>query len=277
MKEIATKYFSTGEFAKLCKVHKKTLFHYDDIDLFKPEKVMENGYRYYSEYQLESFNVIYTLKGLGMPLKEIKDFMNRRNPQNTVELFEYETLEIEKEITKLRKMQEIISNKIKVIKEGQVNYNNIFIEEQEDDYIILSNSIDILKSPYDIDTYLSHLDYCYNNNLYIGYPIGSIKTKDVLENGNIFEYSYYYTKVNKNSKNKNIVIKPKGTYVVGYLKGYYDKAPSLYSKLLEFIKSNNLIIIGCSYEDVLIDEVAVKNMDEFILKVSIEVKKASII
>ena len=53
MKENNTKYFSTGEFAKLCKVHKKTLFHYDEIGLFKPEKVMDNGYRYYSIYQLE--------------------------------------------------------------------------------------------------------------------------------------------------------------------------------------------------------------------------------
>ncbi|WP_374043130.1 MerR family DNA-binding transcriptional regulator [uncultured Clostridium sp.] len=33
------KYYSTGEFAELCGVNKKTLFHYDDIDLLKPEKI----------------------------------------------------------------------------------------------------------------------------------------------------------------------------------------------------------------------------------------------
>ncbi|MGL5693003.1 MAG: MerR family DNA-binding transcriptional regulator, partial [Peptostreptococcaceae bacterium] len=38
------KYFTTGELAKLYKINKKTLFHYDEIDLFKPEKVMSNGY-----------------------------------------------------------------------------------------------------------------------------------------------------------------------------------------------------------------------------------------
>ena len=31
MSEINTKYFSTGEFAKLCNINKKTLFHYDEI------------------------------------------------------------------------------------------------------------------------------------------------------------------------------------------------------------------------------------------------------
>ena len=86
MSEINTKYFSTGEFAKLCNINKKTLFHYDEIGLFKPEKVLENGYRYYSIYQLEVFNVIYTLKDIGMPLKEIKNFMDKRNPDNIIDI-----------------------------------------------------------------------------------------------------------------------------------------------------------------------------------------------
>ena len=97
------KYFSTGEFAKLCNIHKKTLFYYDEIGLFKPEKIMPNGYRYYSEYQLEIFSVIYTLKDIGMPLKEIKYYMDNRTPENILELFEHESCEIEKEINKLKR------------------------------------------------------------------------------------------------------------------------------------------------------------------------------
>ena len=57
-----------------------------------------------------------------------------------------------------------------------------------------------------------------------------------------------------------------------YLKGYYDKAPILYERLLKYIKENNLIIMGSSYEDVLIDEVTVKNKDEYVLKVSIQIE-----
>lgn len=47
-------YMTTGEFASAMGVSKDTLFHYDDIGLFCPEKVSENGYRYYSRHQLES-------------------------------------------------------------------------------------------------------------------------------------------------------------------------------------------------------------------------------
>ncbi len=275
MKENNTKYFSTGEFAKLCKVHKKTLFHYDEIGLFKPEKVMNNGYRYYSVYQLEAFNVISTLKDIGVPLKEIKEFMDKRNPKNIVELFEYETKEIEKEINKLKRKQEIIYNKIKIINEAKNKKDDIFIEEQNEEYLVISKSIDNSKYPYDMKTYMSHLDYCYSNDLNIGYPVGSIKSKEYLEKENYYDYTYYYTKVNKICNCENLVIKPKGTYLVGYFKGYYDKAPILYEKLLKYVKENNLIIVGSSYEDVLIDEVAVKNTDDYVLKVSIQINNVN--
>ena len=109
-------YFSTGEFAKLCNVNKKTLFYYDEIGLFKPEIVKENGYRYYSVYQLEVFDIIYTLRDLGVPLKQIKSFIDERNPKSVVEFFKYKTEEIENEIKQLRRKQEIMSNKIKIIK-----------------------------------------------------------------------------------------------------------------------------------------------------------------
>ena len=271
MNENNKKYFSTGEFAKLCKVHKKTLFHYDDIDLFKPEKVNENGYRYYSEYQVESFNVISTLKNLGMPLKDIKDFMDKRNPQRTIQLFEHETKEIDKEIENLKRIKEIIYNKIKVIKESENITNEIIIEYQEEEYLVLSKPIDTAKSPYDMETYMNHLNYCYNNNLNIGYPVGTMNNKENLESGNFSNYTYFYTKVNKDLSNENIIIKPAGTYLVGYFKGYYDKVHAIYKKMLSYISENNLNIIGYSYEDVLIDEVAVKNPQEYIIKVSIQI------
>ena len=98
-----TKYFSTGEFARLCKVNKKTLFHYDDIGLFKPEKILDNGYRYYSEYQLEVFDFILTLRDIGMPLKEMKKLMDTRNIASILDVFEFETNKIENQIQKLQR------------------------------------------------------------------------------------------------------------------------------------------------------------------------------
>ena len=267
-------YFSTGEFAKLCNVNKKTLFYYDEIGLFKPEIVKENGYRYYSVYQLEVFDIIHTLRDLGVPLKQIKSFIDERNPKSVVKFFEYKTGEIENEIKQLRRKQEIMSNKIKIIKEAEKirdNIDNLSIEEQDEEYLVLSKNIDKSKFPYDSEVYANHLNYCYNQDLYIGYPLGLIKTIDDLYSENDYAYTYYYTKVNKND-GENIIKKPKGKYLVGYLNGSYIDIPGLYKKMLDYVKTHNLELIGHSYEEELINLIAVKDMNDYIIKVSMQIK-----
>ena len=267
-------YFSTGEFAKLCNVNKKTLFYYDEIGLFKPEIVKENGYRYYSVYQLEVFDIIHTLRDLGVPLKQIKSFIDERNPKSVVKFFEYKTGEIENEIKQLRRKQEIMSNKIKIIKEAEKirdNIDNLSIEEQDEEYLVLSKNIDKSKFPYDSEVYANHLNYCYNQDLYIGYPLGFIKTIDDLYSENDYAYTYYYTKVNKND-GENIIKKPKGKYLVEYLNGSYIDIPGLYKKMLDYVKTHNLELIGHSYEEELINLIAVKDMNDYIIKVSMQIK-----
>ena len=118
MSEDLKMYLSTGEVCKLFNISKKTLFHYDSIGLFKPEKVLPNGYRYYSQYQLELFNVIYILKEMDVPLADIKDFLDNRCLDNSIEYLKYKANEIEQVIQRLNRMQQIISNKIKIIKEN---------------------------------------------------------------------------------------------------------------------------------------------------------------
>ena len=267
-------YFSTGEFAKLCNVNKKTLFYYDEIGLFKPEIVKENGYRYYSVYQLEVFDIIHTLRDLGVPLKQIKSFIDERNPKSVVKFFEYKTGEIENEIKQLIRKQEIMSNKIKIIKEAEKirdNIDNLSIEEQDEEYLVLSKNIDKSKFPYDSEVYANHLNYCYNQDLYIGYPLGFINTIDDLYSENDYAYTYYYTKVNKND-GENIIKKPKGKYLVGYLNGSYIDIPGLYKKMLDYVKTHNLELIGHSYEEELINLIAVKDMNDYIIKVSMQIK-----
>lgn len=82
-------YLTTGEFAKLCGVKKQTLFHYDQIGILKPELSGENGYKYYSYLQLETFSEISMLKELEMPLAEIKQYLNSRSPDSFLSLLSY--------------------------------------------------------------------------------------------------------------------------------------------------------------------------------------------
>lgn len=267
------KYFSTGEFARLCNVHKKTLFHYDEINLFKPEKIMDNGYRYYSQNQLEVFNVIYTLKEIGMPLKAIKIFMDERTPQKVIELFEHETEQIEKEIENLKKKQQLMATKIKLIKEGLVSIGPLQLEEQGEEYLILSAPIQETDIDYDIETYTKHVDYCTKEQLAMGYLPGAIIKKQYLEAHEFSCYSYYFSKVDREDFREGMKIKPQGLYAVGHFRGYYDKSYAMYKELMKYIKEHGLSVTGDAYEEVLIDEVSVKEREDYRIKISIAVKK----
>lgn len=266
------KYYTTGEFAKLCGINKKTLFHYDDIGLLKPELVKQNGYRYYSVKQLEVFNVIAVLKELEMPLKQIKEFLDCRTPENTIELFNKEKFLVQQEIEKLKRIQDILDVKINITKKGQEAKDKIFIEEQKEESIILSEKVKDTNDDYDVETFLNHMKYCINIGISYGYPMGSMISKENLVNGNFGKYDYYYMKVCKKIDRIKIDRKEKGIYVVGYSFGYYDKLFELYGRMVEFINNNDLLIDGHSYEDILIDEVSSKNTDNFVVKVSIKCK-----
>lgn len=73
----------TSEFAKLCGVERRTLFYYDEIDLLKPSKVSENGYREYDAGQVSKLETIKLLQSTGLSLAEIKALlMNKEEGEN---------------------------------------------------------------------------------------------------------------------------------------------------------------------------------------------------
>ena len=98
-------YMTTGEFARMMRVSKDTLFHYDKIGLLKPEVVKTNGYRYYSVYQADLLEAIFMLRDLGMPLKEIQEHLAQRHPQTMERLFAEREVQIDREIEKLQSMK----------------------------------------------------------------------------------------------------------------------------------------------------------------------------
>lgn len=262
-------YYTTGELAKLCGINKKTLFHYDEIGLLKPEKIADNGYRYYSSNQLELFNVISILKELNMPLKEIKNFLDTRTPEKTRELFKAEKLLVQKEIEKLKKIQTLLDIKLKDLTAGQNTPSEIILEKQEEEALVLSSKVKNIPNSYDVNAYARLISYCMDYGLECRYPIGSILKKEKLLCKDYKSYDYYFAKLSQDQFHPNSLIKPKGLYIVGYHHGYYSTIDTLYQKMTNFIEANHLNIIGDAYEEALIDEIAAKDYSQFVIKVSI--------
>ncbi|BAQ09080.1 MerR family transcriptional regulator [Bacillus sp. OxB-1] len=63
------------EVAELTGVSVRTLHHYDEIGLLKPDDVTEAGYRLYSDSNLATLQQILFFRELGFPLKKIKELL----------------------------------------------------------------------------------------------------------------------------------------------------------------------------------------------------------
>ena len=73
--------FSSGEFAKMNGINKRTLHYYNDIGLFCPAVIDENGYHYYSSFQSIKLEMILIFRKQGLSIDDIKTYTN--SPSDT--------------------------------------------------------------------------------------------------------------------------------------------------------------------------------------------------
>src|ERR1700757_3741360 len=65
-----------GDFSRASHLTVKTLRHYHEVGLLEPSEVdPDNGYRYYSEDQIPLAQVIRRLRGLQMPVADVKSVL----------------------------------------------------------------------------------------------------------------------------------------------------------------------------------------------------------
>lgn len=271
--ELTKKLFTTGEFADLCGVKKQTFFHYDDIDLLKPEYKNEKGYRYYSVQQTEVFSVIEMLKEIGMSLAEIKDFLHFKSPKDAIELLTDKEEAMKKKIAKMQRTQQIIQNKKKQIEEAlRLDFDRFTIEEREIGYYVLSGDILNCSDKEFTKSIMSFIKYTKQEELDIGYPIGVLIRQEQVEAGDYWNNSHFYMRVDQSDLVEPF-IKRAGKYVVGYHKGSYVTIQDTYEKMKAYLSKEGYRICGDSFEEYVIDEVSVSGEDNYVTKIMIQVEE----
>ena len=67
--------YTTGEMAKLCNVTVRTVQFYDTKGILHPSDLTEGGRRLYNDNDLRKFQLVCTLKAIGLSLNSIKNVM----------------------------------------------------------------------------------------------------------------------------------------------------------------------------------------------------------
>ena len=81
--------YTVRQLADLSGVSVRTLHHYDDVGLLRPERVGDNGYRYYGRDELLRLQQILIHRELGFPLQEIGKLLDRPGFDRIATLLEH--------------------------------------------------------------------------------------------------------------------------------------------------------------------------------------------
>lgn len=169
--------YTINQLATLSGVSTRTLRYYDEINLLKPEKIADNGYRIYGQVQVDTLQQILFYRELGIKLEEIaniiyaKDFDKAKSLQkHLVSLIEKkERIElliqnVNKSILSL-KGDTIMTDEEKfegfkedLIAENERKYGHELREKYGDDVMIMSNQkfSDLTQEEWQIQKALSH-------------------------------------------------------------------------------------------------------------------------
>ena len=273
MQDERTVFFTTGQFAKLCRTTKETLFHYDSLGLLKPARLGENGYRYYAASQFFDFDLIAALREAGCSLKEIRSYMAHREPRAFSQLLRENEPKLLQERQKLERMRRILQNGVESTEEAHQGTPGVpWLEEQPEGWYIATPATGQVGAVKDLIRNLQdHLAYCDSTGLGEELAVGSIVTRESLLRGD-FRESYYSSKLSHPASSPRLYKKPAGLYACILHQGPYERLTETYPIVLRFIQSQGCRIAGDSFETDLISYLGTEQEEDFILKLEIQVE-----
>lgn len=243
--------YTTGDFARLCDITKKTLFYYDKIDLLKPTRVDENGYRFYTLYQFDIVSAIKLYQTIGLSLKDIAVIFQNRETADKEEILSNQKQAIRKKILELQQIYEgieFMSERFAVFKAKGAN---VLFHEQ------------LTKDEYYQVLPRQELPSDFYNFLHYGYQYGIL-----FEHNNVGETinqaTNFFQRVEKKHSN---YVKPAGEYLCLFKILKNEDVTSCIPEFMEDIRLADTV--GPIYhEDYCSELVGVK--DHFIIKLSIQ-------
>jgi len=267
-------FLKAGAFAALCGVKKDTLFHYDQIGILKPEKVdEENGYRYYSVKQLYTFDLIAALKRLGMSLREIKAYLDRRSPGEFLELLRVQQSALEEERLRLEAVGQLLRETIaatelsRTVTPGTIRLETLarperYLAVTAADYTHFDEQQFLLRSRELLQQAREHGS--------LAFPPGDIVTRESLEQNRYVE-DYHFCRVDPGPSSEHLMEKPAGTYAVLYHQGSYGTLEQAYATLAHWVKEQGYQIIGNLYEEDLLHYMSSRDPSHYLMRISIQV------
>lgn len=259
--------FSSGEFAKLTGVNKRTLHYYNNIGLFCPDVVGENGYHYYTCFQFAKLELILTLRKIGMSIEEIREYVTETSDTSFSEMMEEKKKLIDESINQLLYTQAFLEQKTERLRIGaEARHGAIDICTLPERKIICSSPISGIYDEKDFSVAaefslrLKKLFHLYDN-------FGSRIPIEAVRQGLFNHYDSFYAYCPPSSEIYDEIL-PAGSYLRAFCIGEWKKLPEVYRSILSYAEEHSLTLIGHAYEEGL-NEMAIKTQNDYVTMITI--------
>ncbi len=240
---------SSGEFAKLCKTTKETLFHYDRENLLKPKYLSERGYRYYSAEQFFTFDIISILKEAGSSLKEIRTLIRGMNGERLLHLLEERSAFLKKKRERMEQREIMLNDMIDCTRESlHIDYDTFMVQRHEEECL---EALPTTASPLEpsaefAERFAEYIGLYEKQNRVPSYPFGVILMQADVMNGRYLE-RFLFSSATRFTPNFQLHKKPAGSYAVLAHRGTVHTHMRSFDGMIQRIRDSGLSIAGNAY------------------------------
>jgi DNA-binding transcriptional MerR regulator len=258
-------YLSIKEFSKLTGVKPSTLRYYDELGIFSPVHRADNGYRYYSARQVITINSIKLLQEIDVPTRVITKLINNRSEESIIEVLGIKQQELGAELERLQAIKNVIDQRYKMISIGYAaDASKIEVREVEEFHYRLGPKNDFGTSTYFLNPFMRFCAEAPEYGIDLRFPVAGIFDDMDTWVLNPTQPSHWFS-VDPTGD----LARPAGDYVVGYSRGYYGEVGDLPERVSAYIRKKKLNVTGPVYNIFLLDELSVKDTNQYLLQISI--------
>jgi DNA-binding transcriptional MerR regulator len=266
-------YLSIGDFARIVGITPASLRVYDNKGIFVPAKRgrgFDNDYRYYSPMQITTVKMIRVLTKIGVSLEEIKELATDRTPEKLIKLLRRQKEKLAGEIRFLREAHSVIAMVLDLITEGLLaDETEIFVRELPETRIILGEPCEYKEGEQFFGAFARFCAARHTPELNLSYPIGGcFDSIDAFLSDPSRPTRFFSHDPGGNE------VMAEGLYLTGYTRGYYGQTNDISRRMADYAEKNGLTFTGPVYNTYLLDELSIKDPQQYLLQVSASVSEA---
>lgn len=266
---------SISELAKLKNITTETLRHYDRIGLFKPEYLSKSGRRMYSIRQYERLGTILELREIGMSLSEIKEYLDNRNVQKSIDILKRHQQKWDKELEEQIQLNRIMHQKLKFLDSLSrlPQMETVFEETFPDRYMVTFGKTSGSREEHAMA--FTRLEQYVNEKIPIlaSDRVGVFSDRRLLIPGGDLVQAVPMLLVSlQNADPSHLKKIPAGKYVCMYYRnGILEKYDSSFEKLNSYMEENHYQICGNILQIYKIDVTLSDDPEETVIEIQIPV------